>query len=134
MLKCARLTFGALPKAGTSTVFGIDESGVPRDLGDGLTTRLMPRVYQADPPRWELRRDGIPIGYIKPTRIGRSRTIFYEAIGYLADTGEGVSLELTTDFTERCRTILSFNLDPASSVHLPRRYRRTAHQPSLGQD
>lgn len=95
-----------------------EQANIPSDLGDGLTTRLKPRVYRADPPEWEVLQDGDTIGTLTPCRIGRGTTIFYRAFARLPGTTEEVCIELSPDPTERCEAILAFRRDPASSVHL----------------
>ena len=92
-------------------------------LDPRVTVRQIPRELRSDNPRWKILLGGEPIGEIHQTRIGRSPSCFYEAIAWFPDTGEPVSLELSTSFSERCDRLIAFLEDAESSVHLPRRLR-----------
>lgn len=95
---------------------------------DGLdprnTVRQIIRVFRSDKPGWEVLLADEAIGAICQTRIGRSSSCFYEAIGYIPGTGERVGLELSTSFSERFDKLIAFHEDPESSVHLPRHLRQ----------
>lgn len=96
----------------------------PGDLNPRITVRQIIRVFRSDKEGSEILFDGEPIGAIRQTRIGRSSSCFYEAIGYFPGTGEPVRLELSTSFSERCDILIAFHEDPESSVHLPRHLRQ----------
>lgn len=102
---------------GASSMSGTD-TAIPSDLGDGITTKVMPRVFRHDKPRWEVLQNDIPIGYITAFRIGRSHSNFFSAVGYMPGTGQEIQLENSTDFRERCQTLVEFHRNPWASVHI----------------
>ena len=96
------------------------EPPTDQQLDPGFELRTVQRIFKRDPVLWEVFFENEAIGLIRPTRIGRARYPFYEAIGYFPVKNERVSLELSTDLAERCRTVLEFRRAPQKSVHLPR--------------
>jgi hypothetical protein len=82
----------------------------------GLTAELLtPQSTSDRAQRWSVLFEGKPIGRIQSRQIGRSSSRFYE--GVVIIDGKSISIELSTDFEERCEKILSAWRDPASNVH-----------------
>lgn len=94
----------------------------PIAIPEFTTRKLYPaRRYALD--EWEISVGGRVVGWVRETRVGRNSTAFFKAVGILPD-GKHLSLELSTDFDERCRTVAEFSVAPERyAQHLPGRYR-----------
>lgn len=91
----------------------------------GLSLRLLLPSTRHSLPVWEISLDGRVIGTVEQLNVGRSTKAFYRAIGIHNQTGERVSLELSTDYDERVEAVHRFWLDPLSCAqHLPWSLRR----------
>jgi hypothetical protein len=77
---------------------------------------MLPRTYNDRSTRWEVRFDGEPIGRVEEKKIGRSSSLFFVAFVFV--DGVTINLELSTDFEERCQSILEAWREPASNVHV----------------
>lgn len=66
-------------------------------------------------PRWEVRLDGVVIGWIQQERLRGASNVFYFATAVHPTTGRQHRLEGNIDFDERVQVILAFHRDPMSS-------------------
>lgn len=68
-------------------------------------------------PRWELKRDGIVVGWIHEVHIGRTTRPFFTCIGVDLENGNLVNLGNSADFGDRVRVVHEFRAHPERSVH-----------------
>lgn len=95
-----------------------NEPDRPLPESPDLTVRLLPPRRRNDEPLWELRLAGEVIGFVQRQTLRGASNAFYLAIGYYPGTAHEISLELSTDFTDRCKAILAFHRDSESSPHI----------------
>jgi hypothetical protein len=86
-------------------------------MTSGLTThKMLPRTAKDRSVRWEVCFEGDRIGYLEQKKVGRSTLVFYEA--FVIIDGKDVSLERSTDFEERCESVLKAWRAPESNLHV----------------
>lgn len=84
-----------------------------------MDSRIVARPRIVKPralPEWDIILEQKKIGEVRQFRVGRSTSVFYNAL-VLVD-GQLVDLELNIDFDERCDAVLAAHLDPMSNRHV----------------
>ena len=94
-------------------------SEIPQ-LPDGIRLQPLPpksRRQRNPPPVWEVQLEGMCIGRISQWRVDSASATFYHATAIHSETGETISLESSTDLTERVEKVLAAWHDPTRFVH-----------------
>lgn len=94
----------------------MNDDGSRVDAGEVVVQELARRTDRpGEQPRWEVRLEGQPIGWIEQKRLRGASSIFYFATAVHPGTGKVYRLEGDIDFDGRVRVIVNFHHDPMSS-------------------